>query len=177
MVPCKSVHRRKIVLCGAAVVLLFLGLMVRLGYLMIAQSEYYSEKAEELHQRERSIKAARGVIYDRNGKVIAANETVCTISVIHNQITDADRVVEVLSAELFLDPEKVREAVEKYTAREVIRTNVDKSVGDAIRAYDLDGVKVDEDYKRTYPYGSLASKVLGFTGSDNQGIIGLEVEY
>ena len=175
--PCKTFHRRKIVFCGALIVFLFLGLAVRLGYLMIFQSEYYEKKAEELHQRERSIKAARGVIYDRNGNILAANETVCTISVIHNQVEDPKRVIAVLADELEMDPEKVRELVEKYTAREIIRTNVEKTVGDAIRSYDLAGVKVDEDYKRTYPNGTLASKVLGFTGSDNQGIIGLEVKY
>lgn len=177
MVSSKTFHRRKIVFCAAAVSLLFIGLMVRLGYLMIYQSEYYNEKAEELHQRERSIKAARGTIYDRNGNVIAANETVCTISVIHNQITDPEEVVRVLSAELGIEEAEIQKAVEKYSSREIIKTNVEKSVGDAIRAYDLNGVKVDEDYKRYYPYGSLASKVLGFTGSDNQGIIGLEVQY
>lgn len=177
MIISKTFHRRKIVFSAAAVAVLFLGLAARLGYLMIVQSEYYQQKAEELHQRERSIKAARGTIYDRNGNVIAANETVCTISVIHNQITDPEEVTRVLAAELSLDEEDVKKAVEKYSAREIIRTNVDKATGDAIRAYDLDGVKVDEDYKRYYPYGSLASKVLGFTGSDNQGIIGLEVQY
>lgn len=177
MIISKTFHRRKIVFSAAAVAVLFLGLAARLGYLMIVQSEYYQQKAEELHQRERSIKAARGTIYDRNGNVIAANETVCTISVIHNQITDPEEVTRVLAEELSMDEEDVKKAVEKYSAREIIRTNVDKATGDAIRAYDLDGVKVDEDYKRYYPYGSLASKVLGFTGSDNQGIIGLEVQY
>lgn len=177
MTESKPFHRRKIVFSAAVIALLFLGLLGRLGYLMIGRSEYYHQKAEELHQRERSIKAARGTIYDRNGNVIAANETVCTISVIHNQITDPEKVTEVLARELSLDEAEVKKAVEKYSAREIIRTNVDKATGDAIRAYDLDGVKVDEDYKRYYPYGSLASKVLGFTGSDNQGIIGLEVQY
>ncbi|MCI8515013.1 MAG: peptidoglycan glycosyltransferase [Lachnospiraceae bacterium] len=177
MIASKTFHRRKIVFSAAAVALLFFGLMARLSYLMIVRSDYYHQKAEELHQRERSIKAARGTIYDRNGNVIAANETVCTISVIHNQITDPEEVIRVLSGELSLEEADVRKAVEKYSAREIIRTNVDKATGDAIRAYDLDGVKVDEDYKRYYPYGSLASKVLGFTGSDNQGIIGLEVQY
>ncbi len=170
-------HRRGIVAFFLAVTVLLLVMGGRLVYLMIFQSEYYMEKAEELHERERTIKAARGEIYDANGTLIAANRTVCTVSVIHNQITDPDQVVEVLSRELFLEPDAVREKVEKYTAREVIRTNVDKEAGDAIRAYHLDGVKVDEDYKRYYPFGELASKVLGFTGSDNQGIIGLEVQY
>ncbi len=177
MVSYQSFHRRKIVFCGACIVALFMILAGRLAYLMVVQSDYYAAKAEDLHQRERSIKAARGVIYDRNGDILAANETVCTISVIHNQIEDPERVTEVLAEELGMDPAKIRAAVDKYTAREIIRTNVDKTIGDAIRAYDLAGVKVDEDYKRYYPYGTLASKVLGFTGSDNQGIIGLEVEY
>ncbi len=170
-------HRRGIVAFFLAVTVLLLVMGGRLVYLMIFRSEYYMEKAEELHERERTIKAARGEIYDANGTLIAANRTVCTVSVIHNQITDPDQVVEVLSRELSLEPDAVREKVEKYTAREVIRTNVDKEAGDAIRAYHLDGVKVDEDYKRYYPFGELASKVLGFTGSDNQGIIGLEVQY
>ncbi len=162
---------------AAAVILAGAGLVGRLGYLMLVKSDYYNKLAEELHTRERSIKAERGGIYDANGILIADNRTVCTISVIYNQMTDREEVIRVLSSELGLEQEEVRKKVEKYSAREIIKTNVDKSVGDAIREYDLDGVKVDEDYKRYYPYGSLASKVLGFTGSDNQGIIGLEVEY
>lgn len=157
--------------------LLMAGLMGRLVFLMIFRSEHYSQMAENLHQRERTIKAARGQILDRNGTVIATNRTVCTISVIHNQITDKDQVVEVLSQALGIAPEDVRKKVEKYSAREIVATNIDKELGDQIRNYHLDGVKVDEDYKRYYPYGSLASKVLGFTGGDNQGIIGLEVKY
>lgn len=157
--------------------LLMAGLMGRLVFLMIFRSEHYSQMAENLHQRERTIKAARGQILDRNGTVIATNRTVCTISVIHNQITDKDQVVEVLSRALGIAPEDVRKKVEKYSAREIVATNIDKELGDQIRNYHLDGVKVDEDYKRYYPYGSLASKVLGFTGGDNQGIIGLEVKY
>lgn len=157
--------------------LLMAGLMGRLVFLMIFRSEHYSQMAENLHQRERTIKAARGQILDRNGTVIATNRTVCTISVIHNQITDKDQVVEVLSRALDIAPEDVRKKVEKYSAREIVATNIDKELGDQIRNYHLDGVKVDEDYKRYYPYGSLASKVLGFTGGDNQGIIGLEVKY
>lgn len=157
--------------------LLMLGLTGRLIFLMIFRSQHYSQMAEELHQRERTIKAARGRILDRNGTVIATNRTVCTISVIHNQITDKDQVVKVLSQALDLSPDDVRKKVEKYSAREIVATNVDKEQGDQIRNYRLDGVKVDEDYKRYYPYGSLASKVLGFTGGDNQGIIGLEVKY
>jgi len=157
--------------------LLMAGLMGRLVYLMIFRSEHYSQMAEELHQRERTIKAARGRILDRNGTVVATNRTVCTISVIHNQITDKDKVVETLSQALGLTGDEVRRKVEKYSAREIVATNVDKELGDQIRNYRLDGVKVDEDYKRYYPYNSLASKVLGFTGGDNQGIIGLEVMY
>jgi len=156
---------------------IFLILAVRLVYLMVFQSEYYTQKAKELHERERSIKAARGRIIDANGEVLADNRTVCTISVIHNQIEDAEQVISVLSKELGLSEDYVRKRVEKYTAIEKIKSNVDKSVGDTIRAYELAGVKVDEDYKRYYPYDSLASKVLGFTGGDNQGIIGLEVIY
>lgn len=155
----------------------FAGLMGRLAYLMIFQSEYYTMKAKELHERERSIKAARGRIIDANGKILADNKTVCTISVIHNQITDQEEVIAMLCKELGLSEEYVRKRVEKYSSIEKIKSNVDKSIGDAIRAYDLAGVKVDEDYKRYYPYDSLASKVLGFTGGDNQGIIGLEVIY
>ncbi len=144
---------------------------------MIFRADYYNEKADELHQRERAIKAARGEIYDRNGVLIAANKTVCTISVIHSQITDEEEVIRVLCKELDLSEETVRKRVTKVSARERIQSNVEKEVGDRIREYNLDGVKVDEDYKRYYPYGTLASKVLGFTGSDNQGIIGLEVQY
>lgn len=177
MIKNRVVHKKKMrvafVICAIGVLVL----ITRLGYLMIFRSEYYSERAEELHQRERDIKAARGTIYDRNGVVLATNRTVCTVSVIHNQITDADQVVEILSKELGIDADKIRSSVEKYSSREIIKTNVDKTVGDIIRAYNLDGVKVDEDYKRYYPSDSLASKVLGFTGSDNQGIIGLEVMY
>ena len=173
----KTYHRSKTVTAVFLCVLAFAGLMGRLAYLMIFQSEYYTMKARQLHERERSIKAARGRIVDANGKILADNKTVCTISVIHNQITDQEEVIAVLCEELGLSEEYVRKRVEKYSAIEKIRSNVDKSIGDAIRARDLDGVKVDEDYKRYYPYDSLASKVLGFTGGDNQGIIGLEVIY
>ena len=173
----RTFHRQKITvvffLCTALLFILFL----RLVYLMIAKADYYGGKAVELHERERSIKAARGRIIDCNGQVIADNKTVCTISVIYSQIEDPERVIEVLCRELSLSEEYVRKRVEKYSAIERIRSNVDKEIGDRIREYDLAGVKVDEDYKRYYPYGSLASKVLGFTGSDNQGIIGLEVIY
>lgn len=150
---------------------------VRLGKLMLADSGYYAKLAEDLHERERPIKAARGWILDRNGEVLADNHTVCTISVIHSQITDPKRVVEVLTKELGLDKETVQKKVGKVSSMEWIQKNVEKEVGDRIRSYGLAGVKVDEDYRRYYPYGSMASKVLGFTGGDNQGIIGLEVEY
>lgn len=173
----KTYHRSKTVTAVFLCVLAFIGLMGRLAYLMIFQSEYYTMKAKELHERERSIKAARGRIVDANGKILADNKTVCTISVIHNQIKDQEEVIAVLCKELGLSEEYVRKRVEKYSSIEKIRSNVDKSIGDTIRAYGLDGVKVDEDYKRYYPYDSLASKVLGFTGGDNQGIIGLEVIY
>ena len=170
-------HRMKILIVFVLCLAGFGVLTVRLGYLMLFQSAYYTALAEELHERERSIKAARGRIYDANGTVIADNRTVCTISVIHNQITDPDAVVAALCEHLSLSEEEVREKVETYSSREIIKSNVDKSTGDAIRACDLDGVKVDEDYRRYYPFGSLASRVLGFTGADNQGIIGLEVQY
>ena len=170
-------HRKKIVTIFFAALAVFLILAGRLTWLMIFRSDYYSERARELHERERSIKAARGRIIDANGTVIADNKTVCTESVKHNQIKDADAIVETLSRELDLSEDFVRKRVEKYSSIERIKSNVDKEKGDAIRACNLEGVKVDEDYKRYYPYGSLASKVLGFTGGDNQGIIGLEVKY
>ena len=173
----KFVHRKKILFLFVVFAVLLLGLLGRLIYLMVWQADYYSEKATELHERERSIKAARGRILDRNGTVIADNKTVCTISVIHNQIKDPEQVIAVLSRELDLSEETVRKRVEKYSSMERVKSNVDKSIGDRIREMDLAGVKVDEDYKRYYPYNELASKILGFTGSDNQGIIGLEVEY
>ncbi|MCH5257351.1 MAG: peptidoglycan glycosyltransferase [Lachnospiraceae bacterium] len=173
----KTFHRNKTVVVMFICLAMFLGLIGRLVYLMVFQSEYYTQKAKELHERERSIKAARGRIIDVNGEILADNRTVCTISVIHNQIKDPERVIEVLCKELDLSEEYVRKRVEKYSSIEKIKSNVDKSVGDIVRAYELDGVKVDEDYKRYYPYESLASKVLGFTGGDNQGIIGLEVIY
>ena len=153
------------------------GLTGRLVYLMVYRSDYYSKMAEELHQRERSIKAARGRIIDATGTVIATNRTVCTISVIYNQVEDREQVIRILSRELGIEKEKVRKRVEKRSSREIISTNVDKEIGDRIRNFHLAGVKVDEDYRRYYPYDSLASRVLGFTGGDNQGIIGLEVVY
>lgn len=177
MIKNKTYNRKKIVTVFFLCMFAFLGLMGRLLYLMVADSAYYTEKAKELHERERSIKAARGRIIDANGTVIADNKTVCTISVIHSQIKEPDKIVEILAGELELSEEYVRKRVEKYSSIERIKSNVDKETGDAIRAYNLAGVKVDEDYKRYYPYGSLASKVLGFTGGDNQGIIGLEVKY
>lgn len=173
----KTFNRQKIVTVFFACLFIFLLLLGRLTWLMVADSVYYTEKARELHERERSIKAARGRILDAGGKVIADNKTVCTISVIHSQITDPEKVIEVLSRELELPADSVRRRVEKYSSIERIKSNVDKEMGDRIREYDLNGVKVDEDYKRYYPYEKLASKVLGFTGGDNQGIIGLEVKY
>ena len=173
----KTFNRQKIVIVFFACLFIFLLLLGRLTWLMVADSVYYTEKARELHERERSIKAARGRILDAGGKVIADNKTVCTISVIHSQITDPEKVIEVLSRELELPADSVRRRVEKYSSIERIKRNVDKEMGDRIREYDLNGVKVDEDYKRYYPYEKLASKVLGFTGGDNQGIIGLEVKY
>lgn len=173
----KTYNRRKMVVVFAGTMLLLLGLVIRLFYLMIVDAEYYQKQAQELHEREREIKAARGEIVDRNGVVLATNKSVCTISVIHSQVTDPERVIQVLSKELGMDEEGIRKKVEKISSREKIKTNVEKEIGDRIREYELDGVKVDEDYRRYYPYGNLASKVLGFTGSDNQGIIGLEVKY
>lgn len=177
MIKNKTYNRKKIVTIFFLCFAVFAALMGRLFYLMVFHSDYYMEKAKQLHERERSIKAARGRIIDANGTVIADNKTVCTISVIHSQIKEPDKIVEVLSRELELSEDYVRKRVEKYSSIERIKSNVDKEKGDAIRAYNLAGVKVDEDYKRYYPYDSLASKVLGFTGGDNQGIIGLEVKY
>ena len=170
-------HRGRTVFLCAAICLCMAGLAGRLFFLMLYKADYYSQMAEELHQRERSIKAPRGRILDRNGTVIADNRTVCTISVIHNQVKDPETVIRVLSEELGLPEAEMRKKTEKRSSREVIQSNVEKTRGDAIRAMRLEGVKVDEDYKRYYPYGRLASKVLGFTGGDNQGIIGLEVQY
>ena len=170
-------HRGRIAFVCIALCLCMAGLTGRLFFLMVYRADYYSQMAEDLHQRERTIKAARGRILDRNGVVIADNRTVCTISVVHNQIEEPEEVIRVLSGELGVDEAVVRKKVEKYSAREIIKTNVDKRQGDQIRLKKLAGVKVDEDYKRYYPYDSLASRVLGFTGGDNQGIIGLEVQY
>jgi len=176
-VKIKTFHRKKIVVVFALCMAAMLFLIGRLGYLMLLRADYYSEKAQDLHERERSIKAARGKILDCNGKVLADNKTVCTISVIHSQIKEPEKVIDVLTEELGLERNQVKKRVEKNSSIERIKTNVDKQTGDKIREYDLAGVKVDEDYKRNYPYGNLASKVLGFTGSDNQGIVGLEVKY
>mgnify|MGYP001006596051 CR=1 FL=1 len=170
-------HRKKILVAFVISALLMTGLCGQLGFLMIARSDHYSKMADALHERERTIKASRGEIVDRNGTVIAANRTVCTVSVIHNQVTEPEKVIRELVRILELPEPEVRKKVEKWSSREIIRTNVEKSVGDQIMNLGLSGVKVDEDYKRYYPYGSLASKVLGFTGADNQGIIGLEVMY
>ncbi len=173
----KMFHRKKILMVFLLCTGAFIGLFGRLVYLCVWRAEHYSRLATELHERERSIKAARGRILDCNGKVLADNKTVCTVSVIYNQIEEPERVIEILCKELELSEDYVRRRVEKYTSMERIKSNVDKAVGDRIREYDLAGVKVDEDYKRYYPYDDLASKVLGFTGGDNQGIIGLEVIY
>ncbi len=170
-------HRRKEVVIFLGCALALLGLGGRLAHLMVAESEHYATLAQDLHERERSIKAARGRILDRNGIVLADNRTVCTVSVIHSQIEDPEQVIDVLAKELELPEETVRRRVEKVSSIERVRQNVDKEIGDRIRNYGLAGVKVDEDYRRYYPFGSMASKVLGFTGGDNQGIIGLEVEY
>ena len=170
-------HRKKILVVFVISALLMTGLCGQLGFLMIARSDHYIKMADALHERERTIKAARGEIVDRNGTVIAANRTVCTVSVIHNQVKEPEKVIRELARILDLSEEEVRKKVEKWSSREIIRTNVEKSVGDEIMNLGLSGVKVDEDYRRYYPYGSLASKVLGFTGADNQGIIGLEVMY
>ena len=173
----KTFHKKKILVVFLAAFILILYLIGRLVYLMVFDAEYYQQKAEDLHERERDIKAARGEIIDRNGTVLATNRTVCTISVIHSQIENPEKVIEKLSEFLEMDADQVRKKVEKISSIERLRSNVDKRTGDKIRNLGLAGVKVDEDFKRYYPYNELASKVLGFTGGDNQGIIGLEVEY
>lgn len=173
----KTLNRKKITIMFLVVFLGMCFLMGRLVYLMIFCSEYYGKKAEDLHERERDIKAARGKILDRNGTVLATNRSVCTISVIHNQVKEPEAVIKMLVSELGISEETARKRVEKVSSIERVKTNVDKEVGDRIRAYGFAGVKVDEDYKRYYPYDTLASTVLGFTGSDNQGIVGLEVAY
>lgn len=170
-------NKKKLIIYFMGILAFAVILIGRIFYIMIVNSDYYIAKAQVLHERERTIKAARGEIVDRNGNIIATNKTVCTISVIHSQITNPEKVIEVLCNKLSLKEETVRKKVEKISSREKIATNVSKETGDEIRELDLDGVKVDEDYKRYYPYAALASKVLGFTGSDNQGIIGIEVKY
>ncbi len=170
-------HRKKIKVFLICVFVALFATCVRLVYVMIIQSDYYLERALDLHQRERKIKALRGYIYDRNGVVLASNKTVCTVSVIHSQIKDKEAVINMLVKELEITESTARKRVEKVSAIEKVKSNVDKEIGDKIRSYNLDGVKVDEDYKRYYPFGTLASKVLGFTGADNQGIIGLEAKY
>lgn len=177
MNPNLTKHRKNIAVLGLLIAVAMTGLLGRLGFLMLVRADHYGEMARDLHERERTIKAARGRILDARGNVIADNRTVCTISVIYNQVTDREEVIRSLCSILELSEEPVRKKVEKRSSREIIKTNVDKETGDKIRALKLDGVKVDEDYKRYYPMGSLASKVLGFTGGDNQGIIGLEVMY
>ena len=173
----KTFNRKKVMIVFVAVFFIMMFLIGRLVYLMIFCSEYYGNKAENLHERERDIKAARGKLLDANGTVLATNKSVCTISVIHNQMEEPEKVIEMLVRELGIPEETARKRVEKVSSIERVKTNVAKETGDAIRAYGLSGVKVDEDYKRYYPYGTLASKVLGFTGADNQGILGLEVKY
>ena len=173
----KTYNKKKIFVVFLAAFFVLIFLMGRLVYLMIYDAEYYQKKAEDLHERERDIKAARGEILDRNGKVLATNKTVCTISVIHSQIKDPEGVIAMLTKELEMEEAVVRKRVEKVSSMERVKTNVDKSIGDRIRGYEMEGVKVDEDFKRYYPYEELASKVLGFTGGDNQGIVGLEVKY
>lgn len=173
----KTFNRKKVMIVFVAVFFIMMFLIGRLVYLMIFCSEYYGNKAENLHERERDIKAARGKLLDANGTVLATNKSVCTISVIHNQMEEPEKVIAMLVRELGISEEAARKRVEKVSSIERVKTNVAKETGDAIRAYGLSGVKVDEDYKRYYPYGTLASKVLGFTGADNQGILGLEVKY
>lgn len=170
-------HRTKIKFIAYAVFLMMSGLIGRMTYVVVFRGEELTVKATELHERERTIKAGRGRIISSDGTVLATNETVCTVSVIHSQIKDPERVISILSEELDMDEEKVRKYVEKFSSMEKIKSNVPKETGDAIRSYELAGVKVDEDSKRIYPYSELASKILGFTGADNQGILGLEIEY
>lgn len=173
----RTKQRKMMLIYVCIIYIMILGVFGKLVYIMVVKGEYYSQKALDVQERERRIKAARGKILDRNNNVIASNKTVCTVSVIHRQIRDTDAVIKMLCEELDLEEKEVRKKVEKVSVREKIKSNVDKEIGDKIRSYDFDGVKVDEDYKRYYPYSSMASKVLGFTGADNQGIVGLEVKY
>ena len=173
----RTKQRKMMLIYVCIIYIMMLGVFGKLVYIMVVKGEYYSQKALDVQERERRIKAARGKILDRNNNVIASNKTVCTVSVIHRQIRDTDAVIKMLCEELDLEEKEERKKVEKVSVREKIKSNVDKEIGDKIRSYDFDGVKVDEDYKRYYPYSSMASKVLGFTGADNQGIVGLEVKY
>lgn len=173
----RTYQKRKIRFTLYVMLALMIFLVIRIAYLMICKSEYYTERAADVQERERPISAERGVIYDRNGTALTVNQSVCTISVIHNQITDYEKVIDVLTKELQMDETMIRKKVEKVSSIEKIRSKVSREVGERIQAYELDGVVVDEDYTRFYPYGKLASKVLGFTGGENQGIIGLEVKY
>ena len=173
----RTKQRKMMLIYVCIIYIMMLGVFGKLVYIMVVKGEYYSQKALDVQERERRIKAARGKILDRNNNVIASNKTVCTVSVIHRQIRDTDAVIKMLCEELDLEEKEVRKKVEKVSVREKIKSNVDNEIGDKILSYDLDGVKVDEDYKRYYPYSSMSSKVLGFTGADNQGIVGLEVKY
>ena len=173
----KTFHKKKTLVVFLGCMFMLTVLIGRLVNLMVVQSEYYAIKADDLHERERKIKAARGRILDANGVVLADNKTVCTISVIHSQIKEPEKVIAMLTKELGIDEAEARKRVNKISSIERVKTNVEKEVGDKIREYQFAGVKVDEDFRRFYPYGGLASRVLGFTGGDNQGIIGLEVVY
>lgn len=177
MTRVKTAQRKRIVFMSTVILTVLVALIFRVAYIMISDADFLQAKAEELHTRERTLKAKRGLIYDRNGVPLALNISVNRIYVIHNQITNPDEVVRVLSEELDMDPEVIRKKVSKVVAIEIIKKNVDKEIADRIRAYDLDGVVIDEDYRRIYPYENMASQVLGFVGADNQGIIGLEVQY
>ena len=169
----RTYQRRKMLVVLLMMTFLLAVLLARMWYIMVNRSQHYKERADDLHERERVIKAERGIIYDSNGVALATNQSVCTISVIHNQITDPETVIKILSETLEMDSEKVRKRVEKVSSIERIQSNVPKETGDLIRSYKLDGVMVDEDYSRYYPYDELAAKIIGFTGGDNQGIIGL----
>lgn len=173
----RTYNRRKILIVMSAIIIATFFLLGRLAYLMVFKSEYYLDRAQSLHERERALKAPRGLIYDRNGVLLAGNKAVCSISVIYSQITDKEEVIKTLSSYLEIDEDEVRKKVDKNSVREKIKSNVDKTIADEIRALDLAGVMTNEDYKRYYPFNELASKVIGFTGSDNQGIVGLEVKY
>ena len=173
----RTYQKQKIVFVLIVMLLLFAILILRIGYLMIHRSAYYNERALDVQERERKIPAERGIIFDRNGTALAINQSVCTVSVIHNQVTEPERVIEILSKELLLDEKSVRKRVEKKSSIEKIASNVSKEIGDRIRSYKMAGVLVDEDYSRYYPYEHIASKILGFTGGENQGIVGLEVKY